>query len=245
MNILIVEDEMITAMDLKQTLEKRGHTIQAICKTYNETMSSLQSRTPDIVLIDIKLKLSTLDGIKIAEKIKEQSNIPIIYLTSQTNYETFERAKSTEPVAFLFKPFRQQEVAFQIELAYNHYKVNQSAGPDPITAESVFLPYLKGHQKIQKKQILFIKAEGAYTNIFVKGEKKPLLFTMNIGYISQFFPSPDFYRLSRSYLINIQHISRFDSENIYFDGSSEKIPIPQIQRAEFLKKIALIKTSVR
>ncbi len=242
MNIIIVEDEIITATDIKETLEEKGHRVQPICKNYNEDINAIKQKVPDLAIIDIKLRNSPMDGIAVAEEINKDFDIPIIFLTSQTDTETFERAKLTHPVAYLLKPFRHNELVFQIELAYNHYLINKPSDNNPSKAESVFFPYQKGHKKIQKQHILFIKAEGAYVNLYTQTEKKPLLFTMPLGYISQFFTTPNFYKLTRSYIINLDQIARFDAEYIYFDDSSEKIHIPQGQRQEFMKKIAFVKT---
>lgn len=242
MTILIVEDEIITATDLKKTLEKNGHEVLPICKTYNEAIRIFSQNMPDLLLVDIKLRLSHLDGIQIAEEINRNHTLPIIYLTSQTDYETFERAKLTRPAAYLFKPFRQAELTFQIELAYDHYMVNQSATPDPAISESVFFPYKGGHQKINKKQIQFIKADGTYVKVFIENKEVPLHFSMNIGYISQFFTSANFYKLSRSYIVNLDQITGFHSDHVHFENSKEVIQIPQAQKQKFLKKVALVKT---
>lgn len=242
MKILIVEDDLIIATDLKRTLEKSGHKVLKICKTLNEVLDTFQAEEPDLMLIDIKLRLYEMDGIYIAEEINRNHTLPVIYLTSQTDYQTFERAKATHPAAYLFKPFRHNELVFQVELAYSHYMINRSVSPNPSIAENVFFPYQKGYQRISKKDVLFIKAEGVYVNVFVKNEKKPLLFTMNIGYIGQYFSTNNFYKLTRSYIINLDQITKFDAEYIYFEYTLEKIHIPQSQRQEFLKRIALAKT---
>ncbi|RFS15051.1 response regulator [Emticicia sp. C21] len=242
MNILIIEDEIITATDLKETLEENGHYVQDICKSYNEAINAIRIKVPDLAIVDIKLRNSTTDGIAIAEELNRDFDIPIIYLTSQADNATFDRAKLTQPAAYLLKPFRHNELVYQIELAYNHFLINKPVVTNPSKAESVFFPYQKGHQKIKKKQIQFIKAEGHYVNIYIENEKKPLLFTMNIGYIAQFFTTSDFYKLTRSYIVNLEQIVRFDAEFIYFENSQEKVSIPQGQRQDFLKRVALIKT---
>lgn len=242
MTILIIEDEIITATDLKKTLEKKGHEVLPICKTYDEAIGIFSQNTPALLLVDIKLRLSHLDGIQIAERINRNHTLPVIYLTSQTDYETFERAKLTQPAAYLFKPFRQAELVFQIELAYEHFMVNKPTSPDPSTSENVFFPYKGGHRKVSKQLILFIKADGPYVKVYIQNEKIPLLFSMNIGYIAQFFTTPNFYKLSRSYIVNLDQIAGFYADHIHFDNSMETIQIPQAQRQEFLKRVALVKT---
>lgn len=242
MKILIIEDEIITATDLKRTLEKKEHKVLGICKTYNEAIEALHTEIPDLLLIDIRLRLSHMDGIQIAEEINANHSIPVIFLTSQTDYVTFERAKHVQPAAYLFKPFRHEELVYQIELAYEHYMINKPVAPDPVTSENIFFPHRKGHRKINKKLIQFIKADGPYVSVYICNEKVPLLFSMNIGYISQFFTTPNFYRVSRSYLINIDQVEGFDAEFVYFENTTEKAPIPQAQKQDFLKKIAMVKT---
>ena len=245
MKVLIIEDEVITATDLKRTLEKKGHHVLPICKSYNEAMKVLRDSIPDLLLIDIRLRDSEKDGIQIVAEINADLSLPVVYLTSQADYETFERAKHTSPAAYLFKPFRHEELVFQLELAYEHYMVNKPASPNPNTAEDVFFPYNNGHQKINKNSIQFIKAAGSYVYIHVAGEARPLLFTMNIGYISQFFTTPNFHKLSRSYMVNLNHIDRFDADFVYFNNPEEKVPIPQAQKGEFLKRVALARTPQR
>jgi DNA-binding LytR/AlgR family response regulator len=241
MKIIIIEDEIVTATDLKNILENKGYTVLAICKTYDETLAVLESHTPDLLLIDIKLRLSSRDGVEIAESINQNNNIPIIFLTSQTDYRTFERAKDLQPAAFLFKPFRQSELAYQVELAYQHYQVNKSSYTSPVTSESIFFPYQKGIRKVVKSKILLIKAEGSYVNIYVD-EEPPMLFTMNIGYIQQFFPTSNFFKLGRSYIVNLDKIERIDSECIYFENSGINVHIPQSQKKGLLSQLALTKT---
>ena len=76
--ILLIEDEMITATDLKEILEKRGHTVIGIAKTYYETVSMVERQKPDLAVVDIKLRNSTHNGIEIAETYLKNQEIPYI-----------------------------------------------------------------------------------------------------------------------------------------------------------------------
>lgn len=244
MKIIIVEDEIITATDLKRILEKKGFRVLAICKTYEEVLSVLESDTPDLFLIDIKLRLSDKDGIEIAEALNLNHSKPVVFLTSQTEASIFERAKGLKPAAYLFKPFRTNELAYQLELAYQHYQVNQ--GEDHLAlADNVFFPYRRGHRKIVKSTVYLIKAEGAYVNLFIEREVSPLLFTMNIGYIQQFFPFPPFFKLSRSYIINLEKIESIDADYIFFENGTESVHIPKSQKQILLKQLSLVRTPSR
>src|SRR5690606_20769557 len=140
------------------------------------------------------------------------------------------------------KPFRKEEVVFQIELAVEHYKVNKPASHEPQASENVFFPHNRGHQKIHKHSVLFIRAEGAYVNLYTDDKQAPLMLSMNLGYIMQFFSPPNFYRLGRSYMINLDRVERFDSDFVYFEDSTERVPIPQARKQEFLKMFEMAKT---
>jgi DNA-binding LytR/AlgR family response regulator len=242
LKILIIEDEVITATDLKETLEDYGHKITRIAKNATEAFQALESTVSDIAIIDIRLRHSSFDGIELAEEINRAYALPFVFLTAHSELKTFERAKATNPAAYLLKPFRPREVAFQIELAYKHYWVNKKSENNPVTAEDIFLPLNKGHQKISKSEVVFIKAVGAYVNIYLKDDPNPLLFSMNIGHIAQYFHTANFYQTSRSYMVNLDYINRFDAENIYLNHCTEKIPLPQQRRAALMKQLAIIRT---
>lgn len=118
--ILVVEDEAIIAKNIESKLLKEGYDVVDIVYTGNDAIKSALEKNPEIILLDIKLKGET-GGIEAAEKIKQFKDIPVIYLTSYTDEETFEKAKLTEPAAFLSKPFNIDELNRIIQLTiYNH-----------------------------------------------------------------------------------------------------------------------------
>ena len=242
LKILIVEDEIITATDIQETLEKSGHQITAIARNFEDAFASLKNKIPDLAIIDINLKGSQLDGVQIAIELLKLHSMPIIYLTGNSENQTFQRAKETLPAAYLLKPFRHNELSLQIELAYYHYKVNLKSKSDPTTSENVFLPFDKGLIKINKNDVLFLKADGAYVKIFLINNTEPILFSMNLGYLAQYFVTINFYRLSRSILINLNHLERLERDQLYLKNLETPLQIPDGGRSELLKKIAVIRT---
>lgn len=242
LKILIIEDEIITATDLKETLEKYNHKTIAIAKNYAEAISAIDKQIPDLMIIDIRLRNSSFDGIETAQEIIREYHIPFVFLTAHSEAQTFERAKVLNPSAYLLKPFRHRELVFQIELAYNHYIANKKVDNNPIKADNIFLPLEKGHQKIVKDDVLCLKAEGAYVNVYVKNQKSPYLFSMNLGYLAQYFATENFYRLSRSLLINLNHLERLERDQLYLYKQENPIQIPEGSRADLMKKLAIIRT---
>lgn len=114
--ILIVEDERITAEDLKNTLENLGYEVTGIASSADTFYKSLHAQMPDLVLMDIFLK-GRIDGIELASEIKEKYLLPVIYLTAFSDSDILERAKITEPFGYILKPFQERELHSSIEMA--------------------------------------------------------------------------------------------------------------------------------
>ena len=116
-SILIVEDEAITALDLKGNLEKSGYYITDIVDNAEDAIKSAKENPPNLVLLDINLK-GEKSGISIAEEINLLS-IPIVYLTAQTDDATSNEAIETAPYAYVTKPFNKRDLEYTIALAIN------------------------------------------------------------------------------------------------------------------------------
>lgn len=118
--ILIVEDEAVTAMDLKSTLKMLGFDIVSTLSRGKDAIKKIGETNPDLILMDITLK-GELDGIETAEIIKKQFDFPVIYLTAHSDEKTFNRAKLTEPYGFITKPINYDGLKITIEIAiYKH-----------------------------------------------------------------------------------------------------------------------------
>jgi signal transduction histidine kinase/DNA-binding response OmpR family regulator len=118
--ILIVEDEHIVALDIKMLLVKYGYEVTGIYSDAESALAELEKNLPDLVLMDIKLQ-GEMDGIEATQLIKNQYDIPVILLTAFADEATLQRAKITEPFAYLIKPFEDRELRTQIVIAlYRH-----------------------------------------------------------------------------------------------------------------------------
>jgi DNA-binding response OmpR family regulator len=118
MNILIVEDEIVVAMDLKKMVESFGYKVVDIASNDTEVEKLLQTSQIDLILMDINLEDSNLDGIEIASQI----DIPVIYLTAYSDDDTIEKMVQTNPLGYIVKPFKDYELKGNLELA--KFKLN-------------------------------------------------------------------------------------------------------------------------
>ncbi|MFM6192032.1 MAG: response regulator [Planktothrix sp.] len=114
--ILIVEDELIAAESIARSLRKQGYTVIARINSGEKALEQIAKKCPDLILMDIHLR-GDLDGVETAKRIREQYQIPIIYITAYSDSSTIERTKETNPSGYLVKPFKSQEVIDIVEKA--------------------------------------------------------------------------------------------------------------------------------
>ncbi len=119
--ILIVEDETIVALDLKNSLKVLGYDVVGTACSGEEAITKADQTRPDLVLMDIILK-GDMDGVQAADSIRATLNIPVIFLTACADERTLQRAKVTEAFGYLLKPFEERELHGHIEIAlYKHH----------------------------------------------------------------------------------------------------------------------------
>ncbi|MCA1987176.1 MAG: response regulator, partial [Desulfovibrio sp.] len=132
--IMIVDDERIVALDIKNTLERLGYKVPAICSTGEEAVDKAAELTPDLILMDIKLR-GEMDGVQAAELIHTHQGTPIIFLTAYSDEKTLERAKLSEPFGYLIKPFEERELHSNIEIALFKVRAERELRSAKQTAE--------------------------------------------------------------------------------------------------------------
>ena len=103
-NVLIVEDELIIAREMEFRLRELGCAVIAIAETGHQALQVLEVASPDLVLMDIGLK-GPIDGVETAEEIARRWSVPVIYVTAFGEDAVEERARATNPNAYLVKPF--------------------------------------------------------------------------------------------------------------------------------------------
>ena len=114
--VLIVEDENPVAESIRIQLEQLSYEVVGIVDNSEEAIQLVAKLHPDFVLMDIILK-GDMDGIQTAEAIRSQFKIPVIYLTAHTNQDFLDRAKLTEPLAYIVKPCSERDLYAALTVA--------------------------------------------------------------------------------------------------------------------------------
>ena len=123
-SILIVEDEGVIALKLKELLEKNGYRVSGTTAYGEDAVTMAEQNPPDLICMDIGL-MGKIDGIEAAGKIHGNANIPVIYLTSYSDDKRLARAKETAPYSYLVKPFNERELLASVAMALYRHKIDQ------------------------------------------------------------------------------------------------------------------------
>src|SRR6266700_5300895 len=124
---LIVEDEALVAEELRERLSRLGFSVIAAVDSGEEGVAIATRERPDLVLMDIRLK-GEKDGLQAAKEIREQIDVPIVYLTAYSDQLTVDRAKKTDHDGFILKPFLRRELQTTIEVAMQRHAIRVKHG---------------------------------------------------------------------------------------------------------------------
>ncbi|MEB3289531.1 MAG: diguanylate cyclase [Leptolyngbya sp.] len=123
--VLIVEDELLIARDLSQTLKRQGFHVTKIVSSAQAALDAIEAEAPDIVLMDIVIK-GEKDGIDAASIIYQRYHLPVLYLTAYADEETLNRVEQSQAYGYLLKPFKVKELSTTIRIAISkHQQVEQ------------------------------------------------------------------------------------------------------------------------
>jgi CheY-like chemotaxis protein len=119
--ILIVEDERITAEDLRETLTDLGYVVTASVSNGADALADAAANAPDLALMDVRIQ-GSMDGTETARILRERFSIPVIYLTAHADSSTITRAKDAEPLGYITKPFQEAALHASIEIALHKHR---------------------------------------------------------------------------------------------------------------------------
>lgn len=122
-SIFIIEDEVIVAEDLRETLNSLGYTVIGSATSGEDALRKLETVRPDLVLVDIRLA-GTMDGVETAGHIRDRFGYPAIFLTAHSENTNIARAKETGPYGYIIKPFNDRELHSTIEMALSRHRLD-------------------------------------------------------------------------------------------------------------------------
>lgn len=118
MEIFIVEDDRVLQLMLKKMVERLGHQVSGTAIKGSEATEKIITTTPDLLLMDIQLK-DDIDGIQVVQSVKKDLDIPVIYITGNSDIKFKERANSFGYIDYLIKPISFETLTESISKVIN------------------------------------------------------------------------------------------------------------------------------
>ncbi|MBN2541989.1 PAS domain S-box protein [bacterium] len=215
--IFIVDDEAIIVSDLKCLLESLKYNVVGTALSSDEALYKVREAAPDVVLMDIVLIGSEMDGIEVSEVIKKELDISIIFLTGYADDEFLNRAQEVNPFGYILKPFQELEVKAAIEIAFTKKKAERKLVESGRRYRLLFenaptINIIIGNNlEFQEVNSTFIETFGySRTEIvgkpildFVVAKQKQLLTDqLNIAQMGQFTPEIDIDFIAKNGMIH-------------------------------------------
>lgn len=243
--ILIVEDELLIAEDIRMQLVNLGYEVSGMAVSYNDAVSSIMGNLPDIVLLDINIK-GAKDGIELGDFLRNEVEIPFIYLTSHGDKATVERAKKTNPDAYVLKPFKAENLYAAIEVALTKaveqsklvnatQKLDEEENQEFVLKDCVFIKKDNIFTKVKLDDVLYIKADGNYLNLYsASGDMHFVRSTMS--YFNKVLTTNEnFYQTHQSYIINLNYLDEFALTYVKIQGN--EIPLSKSKKDALMSKM--------
>ena len=150
LKVLIIEDEPLIALNLQIILEKKGFDVLGHAGNFKNAHELFNTNKPDIVISDIKLEEKE-SGIEVVKSLKKMSDFRVIYLTSYGDDTMIEKAIETNPVAYITKPFKENDLSAALKLASINNK-NETVSHDFEYNKITRALFYKNKQIILSKQ---------------------------------------------------------------------------------------------
>ena len=235
--ILLVEDNENLSENVREILTIQGYEVADILDKAEEALTKIEKHLPDLILLDIQLS-GKKNGIDLAEELRDSMNIPIVFLTSSSGKDIVKKVSHIKPDGFITKPFTAESMITSIELALQTYtpvsrNASKIVGTDMQVTSEIFIRENGWLKKIITSDIEWIKAEGSYTHIFVKGKQYTLRNT--VKEVIQKLPQNQFARIHKSYIVNMKKVDALSSTAVKIENI--EIPVGRNYYQGLLKNI--------
>ena len=247
-NVLVVEDESIGSKDIQHSLKKRGYNVVGAAATGEQAVKLSVDTQPDIILMDIMLK-GEMNGIEAATQIRQETNIPVIFLTAYADESTLSKAKVTQPYGYIIKPFKEIDIHTSIEMAlYKHKKEAEVLKERDLLFSLVEnqggtndLLFVKSNSRLVKlriSDIYYIEALKDYVVINTLSARYTVHSTMKD--IEGKLPENEFARVHRSFIVRIDKIVAIEQPNLILENDKKVIPVGGSYKDELAKRLKLV-----
>jgi two-component system, LytTR family, response regulator len=230
MNCIVVDDEPLARQGMEMYIAQVS-SLQWTGSFSNAMAAGNFLRSNPVGLMFLDINMPELSGLDFLKSLKEAPLV--IFTTAYPQYalESYE----LEAIDYLVKPIRIERFLKAVNKAENHSRLLQQERNqvEKIENDFVFIKSDRKYVKIHFKDILYIEGLKDYTVLYTSDSNK-FIASMNVKTIASQLPVAFFARVSKSYIVNVNHIDSFDNELIYIQNN--EIPLGQGYKEEFIKE---------
>ncbi|GAB5552547.1 MAG: hypothetical protein Sapg2KO_21380 [Saprospiraceae bacterium] len=240
----MVEDDMIIAADISMQLTKLGYEVIGINTRGEDALHTIENNRPDLILKDIVLT-GKMNGIETAQVILEQFQLPVIFLTSNSDDATFQKAMTAKPYAFISKPFQKSDLERTLKLTFQRIAVELESKPELESTDHVstmedrlFIKHKDQMVKVLLTEVLYAEADRSYCKIYT--ERQTYLLSVPLRTIEAQLPPNTFLRVHRSFVVNLQKIDAISEYYEYLVIQSHQVPISRRLKEKVIKRVNIV-----
>ncbi len=240
MKILIVEDDPMISESVGDILRMLDHQVVGVADNAQDAIELCNQHQPEIALLDIQIA-GDIDGVELAEIIRDQFDIPFIFTTAFADNATISRARDMGPFGYLVKPYGVKEVNAAIQVAkasFDRLKKAERANSSmsKIIDNSLFLKVDNKLVKVKIEDILYVEAKGDYA--LFKTKAKGYIVHTTIKKVQDRLEAFNFQKVHRSFVVNISKIIDIEESNLLIDD--KVIPISRANKDSLINRLNLL-----
>lgn len=231
---MIVEDEPIIADDIAMCIEQMGHVVEDICNSAEKVLHFLEGKRVDLILLDIKIK-GEKDGIQLAQIIKQKYSIPFVFISSMYDKTTISRARNAEPLGYVVKPFKDQDIVVAVEIALAKTQIS----PVSETSREQLNLFIRKNQSIVPldfNDVYYIEASDNYSILYTETDKH--VVSQTLKNIEEVLHAQGYCRIHKTYLVNLRKIDRIEQSVVFVNGSP--LPIGKVYKKTLMERLTIL-----
>lgn len=235
LNLLIVEDSVSYAIELEQIAEEIGFNVVGVVDNSADALEAVFSESPDLILMDISIK-GKLDGIDIANRI-QHLNIPILFITSFNDEETYQRASQSNTIGYIVKPVDKITMASSLKLLIKNNILKSTDDRSGIAevANNEYIFFMKNniYHKVDIRKILFIASKDNYCS-FMLEDNTEFLIRISLSEVEELLAEKNFVRCHRQYIVNQRKMESMNTSKCTIKVSNYEIPYSRSKKADIM-----------
>lgn len=241
MRVLIVEDDILSAQKVKNTLQYKDYQVIGPFNNGRDALEYIDKNEIDLAILDWELA-DDITGLDIALKVKDKCTAPIIFVTGNEDENVKMKAIEANVFAFLNKPFHERNLLNSIDLAVSKYAEKSSSAPQTEVDKAfklddkIFVKKNGRYFRLMVKEIQFIEASRHYVIIHTANDQ--VLANASLSAMLSQVNLPSLVRVHRSFAVNITKVESFDDAFIHFQKKS--IPFSKTYKQDFFDKLNVL-----